>query len=99
MHFHDEQILGKIVNNLLKDKNEEGWNATSPIGAEGDSLMQVMHRFAQVISRSLIFHVVDMRAVVSQARVGEFFDNVGKWRESGGGRGGGGGEKETDRQR
>ena len=72
------QILAKIVNNLLKPRNEMGWNATSPSGAEGDSLMQVMHRFAQVISRSLIFHVIDMRASIREASVSQFFDNIGQ---------------------
>ena len=90
------QILAKIANNLLKHKNELGWNATSPAGAEGDSLMQVMHRFAQVISRSLIFHVIDMRASVREASISQFFENIGQctagvclcawwWRGLGGG--------------
>ncbi|KAL8609771.1 hypothetical protein ACOMHN_042810 [Nucella lapillus] len=70
------EILAKIVNNLLRAKNEVGWNATRPAGAEGDSLMRVMRRFAQVISRSLIFHVVDMRALMRDARVSQYFDNI-----------------------
>ncbi|XP_070181949.1 cadherin EGF LAG seven-pass G-type receptor 1-like [Littorina saxatilis] len=70
------EIYAKIVNNLLKSRNEVGWNATRPAGAEGDNLMHVMHRFAQVVSRSLIFHVIDMRASVREAHVSQFFENI-----------------------
>ncbi|XP_076456593.1 cadherin EGF LAG seven-pass G-type receptor 1-like [Babylonia areolata] len=70
------EVVGKVVNNLLKVKNEVGWNATRPAGAEGDNLMRVMHRFAQVIAGALIVHVVDNRIVVRQARVRQFLDNI-----------------------
>ncbi|CAL1530170.1 unnamed protein product, partial [Lymnaea stagnalis] len=53
------ELFINIVNNLLSPRNEGGWNATRPQGDEGDQLMQVMHSFADVISRSLDYHIKD----------------------------------------
>ena len=74
------QIFAKIVDNILKPKNELGWNATKPSGSEGDNLMRVMGEFSRVVSRSLIFHVIDMRSFLHAARVDQFLENIGEAR-------------------
>ncbi|XP_059158667.1 cadherin EGF LAG seven-pass G-type receptor 1-like [Physella acuta] len=53
------ELFINIVNNLLAPRNEAGWNATQPLGDEGDQLMQAMYEFADVISRSLDYHIKD----------------------------------------
>nr|KAG5692688.1 hypothetical protein BaRGS_028488 [Batillaria attramentaria] len=70
------QIMARVVNNLLKPKNEFGWNATRPSGVEGDSLMQVMHRFADVISSSLFYHIVDSQVVWDKANISQFHEYI-----------------------
>lgn len=63
---HDEdvfqskiQIVADIVNNVLHERHEAGWNATQPPGTEGDSLLQVLETFAHVAAQSLENHVTD----------------------------------------
>ncbi|KAK7477812.1 hypothetical protein BaRGS_00030995 [Batillaria attramentaria] len=70
------EIMARVVNNLLKPKNEFGWNATRPSGVEGDSLMQVMHRFADVISSSLFYHIVDSQVVWDKANISQFHEYI-----------------------
>ncbi|KAH9504056.1 hypothetical protein Btru_067637 [Bulinus truncatus] len=53
------ELFINTVNNLLSPRHESGWNATRPAGNEVDQLMQVMHNFADVISRSLDYHIKD----------------------------------------
>ncbi|KAI8794290.1 latrophilin-3, partial [Biomphalaria glabrata] len=53
------ELFINTVNNLLSPRHEVGWNATRPAGNEVDQLMQVMHNFADVISRSLDYHIKD----------------------------------------
>ena len=53
------QIISDITNNLMDEKHEYGWNATTPSGVEGDNLMKVMETFAHVLSRSLQHHISD----------------------------------------
>ncbi|XP_046574177.1 cadherin EGF LAG seven-pass G-type receptor 1-like [Haliotis rubra] len=70
------QILASVVDNLLNSKNEKGWNATQPSGVEGDNLMKVMHDFADVISRSLVFHVIDGIKTYREAFIRVFKSNI-----------------------
>ena len=76
------QLLVNIVNNLLSPKNEAGWNATRPSGAEGDSLMQVMRDFADVISRSLDYHIKDGLVTYKNAQLKVIREYVGRWMSS-----------------
>jgi len=36
-----EQIVCDVVDNLLNERHETGWNATQPAGTEGDNLLKV----------------------------------------------------------
>ncbi|KAK3590964.1 hypothetical protein CHS0354_034536 [Potamilus streckersoni] len=53
------EIVADIVNNLLNQKNREGWQATQPAGTEADNLLQVIKTFARVLGRSLNYQVTD----------------------------------------
>ena len=53
------QIISDIVNNLLNEKHDLGWNVTRPPGEEGDNFMKVMETFAHVLAQSLENHVND----------------------------------------
>lgn len=79
MHFclSSAQIISNIVNNILRPKNEIGWNATQPSGTEGDNLMQVMHRFADAIFRSLYYHIIDGRTVWTKAKISQYHEYIG----------------------
>ncbi|XP_050390445.2 cadherin EGF LAG seven-pass G-type receptor 1 [Patella vulgata] len=70
------QILGTIIDNLLSSKNDAGWNATQPAGVEGDNLLVVMHLFADVISRSLVYHVIDGLVSYKDAVITVFKENI-----------------------
>ncbi|KAK3761610.1 hypothetical protein RRG08_040305 [Elysia crispata] len=70
------ELLVNIANNLLSPKNQAGWNATRPSGAEGDSLMKVMHDFANVTSRSLDYHIKDSLVTIREAKVEVIRENV-----------------------
>ena len=48
------------------------------LGAEGDSLMKVMHDFANVTSRSLDYHIKDSLVTIREAKVEVIRENVGK---------------------
>lgn len=71
-------MVSRIVNNLLRPKNEVGWNATQPSGSEGDNLMRVMHNFADAISRSLIYHIIDGRVILANAHIYQYHEYIGK---------------------
>ncbi|ESO83436.1 hypothetical protein LOTGIDRAFT_169300 [Lottia gigantea] len=73
------QILGAIIDNLLSSKNDIGWNATQPRGVEGDNLLSVLKMFANVISRSLIYHVIDGLVTYENAVIKVFKENIGKY--------------------
>lgn len=53
------QVISDIVNNLLNEKHDLGWNVTRPSGDEGDNLMKVMETFAHVLAQSMENHVND----------------------------------------
>ncbi|XP_052778311.1 adhesion G protein-coupled receptor L2-like [Mya arenaria] len=53
------QIVCDVVDNLLSEKHELGWNATQPPGTEGDNLLKVMETFAHVVSRILQNQITD----------------------------------------
>ena len=53
------QIVSDIVNNLLNEQHDLGWNVTRPPGEEGDNFMKEMEIFAQVLAQSLENHVND----------------------------------------
>ncbi|XP_052265655.1 adhesion G protein-coupled receptor L2-like [Dreissena polymorpha] len=53
------EIVADIVNNVLHERHEAGWNATQPPGTEGDSLLQVLETFTHVAAQSLENHVTD----------------------------------------
>ncbi|XP_041364256.1 uncharacterized protein LOC121379672 [Gigantopelta aegis] len=69
-------IIASTVNSILDTKNEVGWNATLPSGVEGDNLMRVMRQFADVISRSLKYHVIDGFISYKDAAVRVFQKNI-----------------------
>ncbi|XP_025108331.1 adhesion G protein-coupled receptor L2-like [Pomacea canaliculata] len=70
------EMVSRIVNNLLRPKNEVGWNATQPSGSEGDNLMRVMHNFADAISRSLIYHIIDGRVILANAHIYQYHEYI-----------------------
>lgn len=52
-------MIISTVDNLLRGKNDVGWNKTKPAGVEGDHLLSVMKRFADIIAKSLEYHFHD----------------------------------------
>ena len=51
--------MADIINHILHERHDAGWNATKPPGTEGDNLMKVIETFTAVLSRSLQNHVHD----------------------------------------
>ena len=47
-----------VLDNILYEKNDLGWNAQNPQGAEGDELMKVTTEMYEVLSKSIKFHVM-----------------------------------------
>ncbi|XP_074649069.1 adhesion G protein-coupled receptor L3-like [Tubulanus polymorphus] len=51
------QLLVRLCDEVLNERNEAGWRFIQPRGAEGDQLLNVMKHLLDLIAKSFMYHI------------------------------------------